>query len=101
MVQEIIPKFPESEQADLKAAAVSWRFPFWDWASKKVEKPGDEPNYNVPKLVRQPKVTVRVPGGTEEVHNPFYQFRMANDLTMGDPSLKEDRIQREPVRHLD
>jgi tyrosinase len=98
MVNDIIPNFPKSEQADLKKAADVWRFPFWDWASKKPDDSGDY-NYNVPRLIREKEVEVRVPeGGTARVPNPFWQFRMPDGMSMGDARLKENVVTREPVR---
>ncbi len=97
MIKEIIPAFPKSEQGKLREAANSWRFPYWDWAAKKPQESG-EPNYDVPKLVRLEEVEVRVPGGTARVPNPFYQFRMPNDMSMGDPRLRANAVTKEPVR---
>ena len=97
MVNDIIPKFPESEQADLKKAADVWRFPYWDWASKKADGSG-EYDYDVPKLIRVKEVEVRVPRGTAQIRNPFWQFEMRNGLAMGDEKLKPDVVTKEPVR---
>ncbi len=99
MVNEIIPKFPESEQADLKKAADAWRFPFWDFGTKKTDASGER-NYNVPKLIRETEVEVRVPGGTARIPNPFYQFTMPDGLSMGHESLGPNAVTREPVSAL-
>lgn len=99
MVREIIPTFPESDQADLLEAANQFRMPFWDWASKKPNDAG-EYNYDVPKLVRLHEVEVRVPGGTSKIRNPFWQFSMPEGMAMGDPQLRSNAITREPVRLL-
>ena len=33
MINEIIPKFAQGDQADLKKAADLWRLPYWVWHS--------------------------------------------------------------------
>lgn len=101
MVREIIPTFPEPDRAALLEAANTFRVPFWDWASKKPNDAGDY-NYDVPKLVRLEEVEVRVPGGgTTKIQNPFWQFRMPDGMSMGDPQLRSNAITREPVRPAD
>jgi tyrosinase len=97
MVNDIIPEFPKSDQTELKKAADVWRFPYWDWAMKKVDDSG-EANYNVPRLIREKEVEVRVPGGTARIPNPFWQFRMPDGLTMGDAKLGQNIVTREPVK---
>lgn len=97
MVNDIIPQFPESEQADLKKAADLWRFPFWDWATKKPDESG-EYDYDIPDLIKVKEVEVRVPGGKARIPNPFWQFEMRNGLSMGDEKLKPDVVTTEPVR---
>ena len=96
MINDVIPQFPKSDQADLKKAADVWRFPYWDFATKKTDASGER-NYNVPKLVRVKEVEVRVPGGTARIPNPFYQFKMPDGLTMGDKKLGANAVTREPV----
>lgn len=96
MINDIIPHFPKSDQADLKKAADVWRFPYWDFATKKADASGVR-NYNVPKLIREKEVEVRVPGGTARIPNPFYQFKMPDGLTMGDKQLGANAVTREPV----
>ncbi len=99
MTRTIIPKFPHEDQEELRHAANVWRFPYWDWATKKAGKAGEEPNYDVPKLIREEFVEVRVPtGGSSKIRNPFYQFWMFEDVAMGDPKLGKDVVTREPVR---
>lgn len=95
MINDIIPHFPKSDQADLKKAADVWRFPYWDFATKKADASGVR-NYNVPKLIREKEVEVRVPGGTARIPNPFYQFKMPDGLTMGDKKLGANAVTREP-----
>lgn len=99
MVREIIPKYPESDRAELIEAANSFRFPFWDWASKKLNDAG-EANYDVPKIVRHEEVEVRGPEGSLKIPNPFWQFKMPNNMAMGDPQLQKNAITREPVRSI-
>lgn len=97
MINDIIPQYPEEEHKELRKAAAQWRFPFWDWATKKVDKAGDVPNYNVPLLVREEFVDVRTPTGMENKKNPFYEFWMKDGVKMGDPKLDPDCVTKEPV----
>jgi tyrosinase len=71
----------------LSRAADTWRLPFWDWAAKKptwnVDKPDSPDNLkaglrpNVPFVVTQKDIEVRVRGGTStKVPNPMYQFAL-------------------------
>ena len=99
MVNDIIPTFQESEHKELKKAANQWRWPFWDWATKKKQTPTDQPNYNVPKIIRPPQVEVRTPDGSAMVRNPFHGFEMPEGVAMGDPKLKQDIVTRDPVSH--
>ena len=96
MINEVIPEFHDEDKADLRAAADQWRFPFWDWATKKPQEKGPK-NYDVPLMVKDEYVEVRTPTGHGKVKNPFWSFRMKDGVPMGDPSLKPDVVTREPV----
>lgn len=74
MKKDIIPQVPEDKRATWVEAADTWRLPYWDWAA----------HPEAPKLASRPLVTVTMPnGGTTEMDNPLYQFRMPNDKLMG------------------
>ena len=83
-MDEVIPKFPEHEQNDLKLAAEQWRLPYWDWAMKKPIYDTDPVlyDYDVPQLTRLEAVKIRVPGGLKWVKNPLHAFRMPKNAPM-------------------
>ena len=90
LMKEEAQKFAPSDIEALLDAAKSWRFPYWDWAMKKPDpSQGGKYDYNVPLVIRQRKVSIRLPfgGGFGEVDNAFYQFTMPNNIAMGDESL--------------
>lgn len=98
MIDEVIPKFPAEEQAELKKAADNFRYPFWDFAAKKPQnKEKTEWDYDAPLCIRDPQIEVKVPGGKETIHNPWYSFKMPGDYTMGDDRIKPNVVTREPV----
>lgn len=97
MINEVIPEFHDEDKAELRQAADQWRFPFWDWATKKPQEKGPK-NYDVPLMVKTEHVEVRTPTGHTQIKNPFWSFRMKDGVPMGDPSLKPDVVTREPVR---
>lgn len=84
IIDEVIPKFPEHEQIDLKYAAEQWRLPYWDWAMKQPIYDTDPVwyDYDVPQLTRLEAVKTRVPGGLKWVKNPLYAFRMPKNAPM-------------------
>lgn len=96
MINEIIPEYAAEDQPELKHAADQWRFPFWDWATKKPQKDGP-PNYDIPNLIKEKYVEIRTPKGTEKVINPFWGFRMKDGVVMGDSKLAPDVVTRDPV----
>ncbi|CEL03900.1 hypothetical protein ASPCAL05038 [Aspergillus calidoustus] len=72
MVDEIIPSYPEKDRAPLRAAADTWRLPYWDWAV----------NPKVPWLAAEPELQVSLLGKLETLQNPLYQFRMPDGKAM-------------------
>jgi hypothetical protein len=72
MVDEIIPSYPEKYRAPLRAAADTWRLPYWDWAV----------NPKVPWLAAEPELQVSLLGKLETLQNPLYQFRMPDGKPM-------------------
>lgn len=91
MRNEIIPGYPENQQAALQAAADTWRFPYWDWAQKKQRSPGQPANYDVPLIVKPANVDVLTPTGKTTIANPVYAFHSTK--AMGD----FDQYSLEPV----
>ncbi|KZS90419.1 Di-copper centre-containing protein [Sistotremastrum niveocremeum HHB9708] len=75
MRDDIIPSFPQNQQADLLAAAQTWRFPYWDWAAKKSRPGFKAPNYDVPLLVKSANVDVLSSTGKQTIANPLYSFK--------------------------
>ncbi|KAJ6105130.1 hypothetical protein N7523_010204 [Penicillium sp. IBT 18751x] len=73
MIMEVIPQFPEDQQAAWREKADAWRLPFWDWAR----------SGRVPDLAKYPTITVPKPeGGRIRIDNPLFQFRMPTDKPM-------------------
>ncbi|KAL6236483.1 hypothetical protein BDW75DRAFT_250041 [Aspergillus navahoensis] len=72
MINEIIPRYPEKHQATLRAAADTWRLPYWDWAI----------NPKVPWLAEDSELQVSLFGELETLQNPLYQFRMPDGKAM-------------------
>ena len=100
-MKEEVKKYSEWEKPDLLEAAENWRMPYWDWAMKKQlpESPGKR-DYNVPLVVLDKKVHIRQPTtlGHGDCENAFYQFKMSDDITMGDSSLGNDENRLEDLR---
>ncbi|KZT35124.1 Di-copper centre-containing protein [Sistotremastrum suecicum HHB10207 ss-3] len=85
MRDDVIPEFPQNQQAALLTAANQWRFPYWDWAAKKARAGSNTPVYDVPTIVTLPNIEVLTPTGLRTISNPVYAFKTA--IAMGDPSL--------------
>jgi tyrosinase len=95
MITDIIPQVPETARDEWKSAADSWRFPYWDWAQKKVRKDTSDPDnikdkiiYDVPLIVKDPKIEVldykqAGLGTIAKIDNPMYKFRMPDGSQMG------------------
>lgn len=73
MINDVIPLFPEDQQAAWREQADSWRLPFWDWGVAG----------RVPDLAKYPTITVPRPeGGTTRIDNPLFQYRLPTDKPM-------------------
>ncbi|KAL2825783.1 hypothetical protein BDW59DRAFT_145909 [Aspergillus cavernicola] len=72
MVDEIIPTYPPKDQLGLRAAADTWRLPYWDWAV----------NPKIPWLATQPELQISLLDQLETIPNPLYQFRMPDGKPM-------------------
>ncbi|GAB1310590.1 tyrosinase [Madurella fahalii] len=73
MVDEVIPGMGMGRQVEneLRAAANSWRLPFWDWAK----------NPQIPSLLRAPKLNITLI--KRVIENPLYKFTMPRGEKMG------------------
>ncbi|KAK8121031.1 Tyrosinase [Apiospora kogelbergensis] len=58
-------QYENSSSASYKAAAESFRVPYWDWAS----------DYRLPASVIDQRVTVNGPHGKVDIPNPLYSYR--------------------------
>lgn len=88
MIHELIPEYPQSMHASLRAAADSWRLPYWDWAT----------NPRIPALASRPKVVVSMPGKVIKrvlMDNPLYQFKMPNNKNMASEGVGDVKLQGE------
>lgn len=72
MINEIIPQYPEKYRPTLRAAADTWRLPYWDWAV----------NPKIPWLAEDPELQISLFGELETLQNPLYQFRMPDGKAM-------------------
>lgn len=88
MINEIIPEYPESERASSRAAADSWRLPYWDWAT----------NPKVPSLAAAPHLFVTPPGlPMVMMDNPLYQFAMPNSKNMASEGVGDVTVMGEDI----
>lgn len=86
MINEIIPEYPESERASSRAAADSWRLPYWDWAT----------NPKIPWLASVPQLYVTPPGLRKvKMDNPLYQFAMPNSKNMASEGVGNVKLMGE------
>ncbi|KAJ5175788.1 uncharacterized protein N7482_001665 [Penicillium canariense] len=79
MVKEIIPQFPQGQQAVWKEIADLWRLPFWDWAKG-----------SIPVLCKSPTVDVKHPSGIQRIDNPLFQFRMPTNKRMRSEGVRTE-----------
>ena len=89
-MQEEIKNYATSERGPLEEAARAWRLPYWDWAmKKKLPENPQKRDYNVPLVVLEKDVHIRLPTGSGQgtCRNAFYQFTMPKGIAMGDESL--------------
>lgn len=85
MVNEVIPKYPESKRKDFLDAAATFRLPYWDWAAKKERSGSDSPIYDIPLIAKEPRIEVLSFDGanTTFLPNPMFKFTMPDDERMG------------------
>lgn len=68
---DAVNEFPRGAQRQRYAsAALSWRFPFWDWAAA---PPAGESVW--PVSLQLPTVDVTMPNGTNTIPNPLYSYQ--------------------------
>lgn len=77
VVNQIAASYPTAQQAAMKGAASTMRFPFWDWAAQ------PRPNYpTLPNIVTQKTVTVNGPSGSVTINNPLFRHDFADPSDM-------------------
>ena len=88
-MRDIIPEYPESRRVQLRAAADSWRLPYWDWAK----------NPEIPWLADAQKFFIKMWSDKDavEISNPLYQFKMPNDRNMGSEGVNMITIPDEDI----
>lgn len=66
-----VNEFPAGSQRQRYAsAALSWRFPYWDWAA-----PPEDGEGVYPDSMQSPTVNVTTPNGTATIHNPLFSYQ--------------------------
>ena len=70
-IVDAVNEFPEGSQRQrYAAAALSWRFPYWDWAAT---PPAEESVF--PSSLQIPRINVTMPNGTGTIPNPLFSYR--------------------------
>jgi len=73
VVNQIAASYPASQQAAMKGAASTMRFPYWDWAAHPASgKP------TLPIVVSEKTITVNGPSGSETITNPLFRHDFAD-----------------------
>lgn len=66
---DAVNDFPAGAQRQRYAtAALSWRFPYWDWAAT----PADGKTF--PASIQSPTINVTMPNGSAQIANPLYSY---------------------------
>ncbi|KAK3296423.1 common central domain of tyrosinase-domain-containing protein [Chaetomium fimeti] len=98
MMKELIPEVPGTAQEEWKAAANTWRLPYWDWAQKKTRPSADGSQtrliYDVPLIAKWPRISVvdyrqADVGVIAEIDNPMYKFTMPLETKMGSYGIND------------
>ncbi|KAK7942819.1 Tyrosinase, partial [Apiospora aurea] len=74
-IQVLASQYNDSSSAAYKAAAESFRAPFWDWAA----------DYRLPASVMEQLITVNGPHGTVDIPNPLYSYKWQQYPLSTDP----------------
>ena len=70
-IVDVVNEFPAGSQRQRYAsAALSWRFPYWDWAAP---PPSGQSVY--PASLLSPTIKVTMPNGTTIIPNPLYSYQ--------------------------
>ncbi|KAK8045287.1 hypothetical protein PG993_005311 [Apiospora rasikravindrae] len=75
-VQVLASQYNDSSSASYKAAAESFRAPFWDWAA----------DYRFPASAMEQFLTVNGPHGTVDIPNPLYSYKWQQFPLNSDPT---------------
>ncbi|KAK5133981.1 hypothetical protein LTR08_007101 [Meristemomyces frigidus] len=68
VVNQVAASFPASQQAAMKGAASTMRFPYWDWAAQPT--PGGT---TLPVVVSERTISVNTPTGQQTINNPLFR----------------------------
>ncbi|KAH9828396.1 Common central domain of tyrosinase [Teratosphaeria destructans] len=76
-IYEVLHSWPEEGRQAYEMAAFRTRWAFWDWAG---HPPDNGPA--IPKVLSDPRITVKTPTGDVTIDNPFHRhvFQSSNDL---------------------
>lgn len=86
-IVDAVNEFPAGAQRQrYAAAALTWRFPYWDWAMT----PPDGKTF--PESMQTSTISVKMPNGTTQIPNPLYSYRFH-------PVTQED-FYFDPVRRV-
>lgn len=88
-IVDAVNEFPRGAQRQRYAsAALSWRFPYWDWAAP---PPSGQSVY--PSSLQSPTVNVTTASGTSTIPNPLYSYQFnpvsASDFYYSPVSVRE------------
>lgn len=61
---QISGQYPSDQRETYRAAALTLRIPYWDWAL----------NATMPTLLNQLTITVNTPNGSQTITNPLYSY---------------------------
>ncbi|KAK8014508.1 tyrosinase precursor [Apiospora arundinis] len=75
-VQALASQYNDSSSASYKAAAESFRVPYWDWAA----------DYRLPTSTTDQRVTVKGPHGQVDIPNPLYSYKWQEFPLKSDPN---------------
>ena len=90
-IVDAVNEFPAGAQRQRYAsAALSWRFPYWDWAA-----PPADNGSAYPESMQSETITVTMPNGTTVIHNPLYSYQFhnvsQNDFYFNPVSLRDGK----------
>jgi tyrosinase len=93
----VVNEFPAGAQRQRYAsAALSWRFPYWDWAALPTDG-----GSAYPASMQSPTINVTTPNGTATIHNPLYSYKFHpvsqqdfyfNPVSLLDGALEQSQV---------